>query len=75
MAKKAAAKKTKPSKMVYYFGKTKTEGKGVGKDILGGKGLNLAEMTSIGLPVPPGITITTQVCADYYKSGKKLPKG
>ncbi len=74
MAKKTA-KKSKPTKMVYYFGKTKTEGKGVGKDLLGGKGLNLAEMTSIGLPVPPGMTITTQVCADYYKNGKKLPKG
>ncbi|MBA2114366.1 pyruvate, phosphate dikinase [Bremerella alba] len=74
MAKKTA-KKSKPSKMVYYFGKTKTEGKGVKKDLLGGKGLNLAEMTAIGLPVPPGMTITTQVCADYYKNGKKLPKG
>ncbi|MHC2070040.1 pyruvate, phosphate dikinase [Bremerella sp. T1] len=74
MAKKTA-KKSKPSKMVYYFGKTKTEGKGIGKDILGGKGLNLAEMTAIGLPVPPGMTITTQVCADYYKGGQKLPKG
>lgn len=75
MAKKKAAKQSKPTKMVYYFGKTKTEGKDVGKDLLGGKGLNLADMTSIGLPVPPGITITTQVCADYYKAGKKLPKG
>ncbi|WDI40109.1 pyruvate, phosphate dikinase [Bremerella sp. P1] len=74
MAKKTA-KKSKPSKMVYYFGKSKTEGKGVSKDLLGGKGLNLAEMTAIGLPVPPGMTITTQVCADYYKNGKKLPKG
>jgi len=74
MAKKTA-KKSKPSKMVYYFGKSKTEGKGVSKDLLGGKGLNLAEMTAIGLPVPPGMTITTQVCADYYKNGQKLPKG
>ena len=64
-----------PGKMVYYFGKTKTEGKGKEKAILGGKGLNLAEMTSIGLPVPPGFTITTEVCDAYYKSGKKLPKG
>ncbi|MCA9266999.1 MAG: pyruvate, phosphate dikinase, partial [Planctomycetales bacterium] len=61
--------------MTYYFGKTKTEGKGVGKQILGGKGLNLAEMTSIGLPVPPGFTITTEVCDAYYKSGRKLPAG
>ncbi len=70
MAKKAAA-----AKMVYYFGKTKTEGKGKEKALLGGKGVNLAEMTSIGLPVPPGFTITTEVCDAYYKSGKKLPKG
>jgi pyruvate,orthophosphate dikinase len=72
MAKKAA---TKPSKMVYYFGKTKTEGKGKSKSILGGKGLNLAEMTKIGLPVPPGFTITTECCASYIDSGEKLPAG
>ncbi len=65
------AKKT--AKMTYYFGKTKTEGRGAGKEILGGKGLNLAEMTGIGLPVPPGFTITTVVCDQYYKLGKKLP--
>ena len=64
------------SKMVYYFGKTKTEGRGKGQsNCLGGKGLNLAEMTSIGLPVPPGFTITTDVCDQYYKAGEKLPKG
>ncbi|TWT79924.1 Pyruvate, phosphate dikinase [Planctomycetes bacterium CA13] len=74
MAKKAAAA-SKLGKMVYYFGKTKTEGKGKEKQLLGGKGLNLAEMTSIGLPVPPGFTITTEVCDAYYKSGEKLPKG
>jgi pyruvate,orthophosphate dikinase len=62
-------------KMIYYFSKTKTEGKGVGKEIMGGKGANLAEMTSIGLPVPPGFTITTEVCDAYYKHGKKLPHG
>jgi pyruvate,orthophosphate dikinase len=62
-------------KMAYYFGRTKTEGKGDQKDLLGGKGANLAEMTSIGLPVPPGFTITTEVCDLYYKSGKKLPAG
>jgi pyruvate,orthophosphate dikinase len=62
-------------KMVYYFGKKKTEGKGKSKILLGGKGTNLAEMTSIGLPVPPGFTITTEVCDAYYKSGEKLPSG
>ncbi len=71
MAKKKAARK---SRMTYYFGKTRTDGKGVGKDILGGKGMNLAEMTRIGLPVPPGFTITTEVCAQYIKAGGKLPK-
>tara|TARA_R110002049_G_scaffold47902_3_gene138509 strand:- start:23955 stop:26609 length:2655 start_codon:yes stop_codon:yes gene_type:complete len=69
------AKNAAPAKMVYYFGKTKTEGKGKSKSLLGGKGLNLAEMTKIGLPVPPGFTITTEVCDAYYKSGEKLPKG
>jgi len=62
-----------PPKMIYYFGRTKTEGKGHQKELLGGKGANLAEMTSIGLPVPPGFTITTEVCDLYYKSGRKLP--
>ncbi|MFN3191058.1 MAG: pyruvate, phosphate dikinase [Aureliella sp.] len=61
--------------MIYYFGKTRTDGTGVSKTILGGKGANLAEMTSIGLPVPPGFTITTEVCDGYYKSGKSLPAG
>ncbi len=67
--------KTANGKMVYYFGKTKTEGRGQSKNLLGGKGVNLAEMTKIGLPVPPGFTITTEVCDAYYKSGEKLPKG
>ncbi len=64
MAKKAASS---ASKMVYYFGKKKTEGKDKSKTLLGGKGVNLAEMTRIGLPVPPGFTITTEVCRDYYE--------
>jgi len=69
------AKKSAKDKMVYYFGKTRTDGKGVSKQLLGGKGANLAEMTSIGLPVPPGFTITTECCDNYYKSGRKLPAG
>ncbi len=72
MAKKATRGVTK---MIYYFGKTRTDGKGVSKSILGGKGTNLAEMTSIGLPVPPGFTITTEVCDLYYKSGRQIPEG
>ncbi len=68
-------KKTANGKMVYYFGQTRTDGDGSQKQLLGGKGANLAEMTSIGLPVPPGFTITTEVCDLYYKSGRQLPKG
>ncbi len=71
MAKAAA----KPEKMVYYFGATKTEGRGLTKALLGGKGINLAEMTSIGLPVPPGFTITTECCDAYSKGKHKLPEG
>jgi len=63
------------NKMIYYFGATRTDGKGDQKSLLGGKGANLADMTSIGLPVPPGFTITTEVCDAYYKGGRKLPKG
>src|SRR4051794_27170631 len=71
----AASSNGHPPKMIYYFGRTKTEGSGKQKMLLGGKGANLAEMTSIGLPVPPGFTITTEVCDLYYKSGRKLPAG
>ncbi|MBL3619267.1 MAG: pyruvate, phosphate dikinase [gamma proteobacterium endosymbiont of Lamellibrachia anaximandri] len=62
-------------KRVHYFGKTKSEGSKEMKDLLGGKGANLAEMTSIGLPVPPGFTITTETCAEYDAIGRKLPDG
>ncbi|MBL0927685.1 MAG: pyruvate, phosphate dikinase, partial [Phycisphaerales bacterium] len=61
--------------MVYSFGKSKTEGNAKMKTLLGGKGANLADMTSIGLPVPPGFTITTDTCAAYYTAGRKLPNG
>ena len=63
------------ARMIYYFGQTRCEGKGKGKELLGGKGANLAEMTSIGLPVPPGFTITTAVCDLYYQMGGKMPPG
>ncbi|MFO0958099.1 MAG: pyruvate, phosphate dikinase [Isosphaeraceae bacterium] len=62
------------SKYVYSFGGGKADGKADMKELLGGKGANLAEMSSIGIPVPPGFTITTEVCADYYDQGKKLPE-
>ena len=65
----------KNKKAVYYFGKTKTDGDITMRELLGGKGANLADMTSIGLPVPAGFTITTEVCDGYYKAGKKIPAG
>src|SRR5215510_6637273 len=60
------------AKYVYFFGK-RTDGNGTMKPLLGGKGANLAEMCRIGLPVPPGFTITTEVCTYYYANGKKYP--
>ncbi|MEO1583283.1 MAG: pyruvate, phosphate dikinase [Planctomycetota bacterium] len=61
--------------MVYYFGTLKTDGDASMKLLIGGKGANLADMTSIGLPVPPGMTITTDTCAAYNAGGKRLPQG
>lgn len=61
-------------KLVYFFGKGKAEGNTKMKQLLGGKGANLSEMCSIGLPVPPGFTITTEVCKLYYENNKKYPK-
>ncbi|MEC4673091.1 MAG: PEP/pyruvate-binding domain-containing protein, partial [Nitrospirota bacterium] len=62
-------------KYVYYFGDGKAEGKGDMKELLGGKGAGLAEMTNLKIAVPPGFTITTDACLEYFKSGKKYPKG
>ena len=81
MARTTTARKTtrkpaaKAGKMVYYFGKTKTDGNAKQRELLGGKGANLADMTKIGLPVPAGFTCTTECCDQYYKQGRKLPKG
>ncbi len=61
-------------KYVFFFGPGIAEGNKDMKDILGGKGANLAEMASIGLPVPPGFTISTEVCNLFFKAGNKLPK-
>ncbi|RLC45985.1 MAG: pyruvate, phosphate dikinase [Candidatus Cloacimonadota bacterium] len=61
-------------KYVYFFGGGKAEGSAKMKDLLGGKGANLAEMTNIGIPVPPGFTITTKVCDIYNKNNKRYPK-
>jgi pyruvate,orthophosphate dikinase len=71
--KKASSGKAASGKMIYYFSRNRTDGDGTMKALLGGKGANLAAMTSIGLPVPPGFTITTEVCVHYYKNGKKFP--
>ncbi|NPA79612.1 MAG: pyruvate, phosphate dikinase [Thermotogae bacterium] len=62
-------------KMVYFFGNGVAEGHGLGKDLLGGKGHGLHEMTYAGFPVPPGFTITTEVCRYYYAHNRQLPEG
>jgi len=62
------------SKMVYFFGNGQAEGQAKMKETLGGKGANLAEMTNLGVPVPPGFTITTQTCQAYDASGGKWPQ-
>jgi pyruvate,orthophosphate dikinase len=69
-----AEAKAKKGKLVYYFGDGRSDGDGKMKPLLGGKGANLAEMTRIGLPVPPGFTITTEVCTWFNEHGKTLPK-
>jgi pyruvate,orthophosphate dikinase len=60
-------------KYVYFFGNGQAEGRAEMKNLLGGKGANLAEMSSIGLPVPPGFTITTDVCSEFYKNEQQYP--
>jgi len=62
-------------KHVYFFGGKKTEGKATMKELLGGKGANLAEMSNLGMPVPAGFTITTKACQLYYQNHKKWPQG
>ncbi len=59
-------------KLVYYFGDRQTEGKAEMRDLLGGKGANLAEMCNLGLPVPTGFTISTEVCTYYYNNNKSI---
>src|SRR5260370_41783736 len=61
------------SKYVYFFGGGKTEGRADMKELLGGKGANLAEMPNIGLPVPAGFTLTTEVCTYYYAHDRQYP--
>src|SRR5258706_9276090 len=83
MAKKASKRASKSPipnpqssrgrKHVYFFGNGKADGNRNMKDLLGGKGSGLAEMTNAGLPVPPGFTISTEVCTIYYEQNKKIP--
>ena len=73
-AKTAKPAKSKSKvKRVYFFGDGRAEGGREMKPLLGGKGANLAEMALLGLPVPPGFTITTDVCEEYWRAGGKLP--
>jgi pyruvate, orthophosphate dikinase len=74
VARKIAAKKVATKKRVYFFGAGKGEGNATMKDLLGGKGANLHDMTRAGLPVPLGCTITTESCKDYNDGGQKLPR-
>jgi pyruvate,orthophosphate dikinase len=68
-------RKTKAQKWVYLFAGGKAEGNAKMRALLGGKGAGLAEMTNAGLPVPPGFTITTAACNEFFRSGRKLPPG
>ncbi len=70
---RTASKKSKTPRYVYYFGDGYADGTGKMKPLLGGKGANLAEMTRIGLPVPPGFTITTDVCSYFYAHNRRYP--
>lgn len=70
---KATSTTSIPQKFVYFFAAGEAEGNAGMKNILGGKGANLAEMTSLGIPVPPGFTISTEICAHFYEAGGKLP--
>jgi pyruvate, orthophosphate dikinase len=73
MAKKTKARAKGKEKHVYFFGNGKADGDRTMKDLLGGKGSGLAEMTNAGLPVPPGFTISTAVCSIYYKDKCRIP--
>jgi pyruvate,orthophosphate dikinase len=74
MKRPAPAKAPARAKWVYSFGNGKAEGRAGMRDLLGGKGAGLAEMANLGLPVPPGFTITTAVCTHYYENGNSYPK-
>ena len=73
-AKASTKKDAGSNKMVYFFGGGSADGKATLKNLLGGKGANLAEMTRLKVPVPPGFTISTEVCTSFYKNNKKFPE-
>src|SRR5580704_12684999 len=73
-SRRARVKKTRKPRYVYYFGDGHADGSGGMKPLLGGKGANLHEMTRIGLPVPPGFTITTEVCTHFYAHHRTYPR-
>src|SRR3989338_6943654 len=60
---------------IYVFGAGRADGRAEMKQLLGGKGANLAEMTNLGVPVPPGLTVTTDVCRKFYELGQRWPSG
>src|SRR6058998_4234739 len=70
---RAKARPHAPRRYVYFFGNGKADGNRAMKDLLGGKGSGLAEMTNAGLPVPPGFTVSTEVCNIYYQEKGKIP--
>mgnify|MGYP000743057825 CR=1 FL=1 len=72
---KTRKKAQKAKKYVYFFGQGKADGTGAMKELLGGKGAGLAEMSRLGVPVPAGFTITTEACNEYFRRGKKFPPG
>ena len=63
------------AKRVFFFGDGKADGTAAMKNLLGGKGANLAEMVNLGIPVPPGFTITTEMCNEYFANGHRMPAG
>src|SRR5688572_28607338 len=73
-AKRAKKTQSRQRKHVYFFGGGKADGNRNMKDLLGGKGSGLAEMTNAGLPVPPGFTISTEVCTIYYEEKGRIPQ-
>ena len=72
--KRVTRARTRHKKFVYFFGDGKAEGDREMRDLLGGKGANLAEMTNAGLPVPWGFTISTAACSSYYEQRRKIPR-